>query len=401
MRQDSRHEAQEVAGEQRLSNFSTYDVTPAEAFKLIEAARDYCPIARSDRLEGFSLVMGYDDVRRAALDWRGFSSTPSALRPLVARPPALAIDSDPPEHSLRRSIIALVLDEQTPGRIEGSVRDDISELLDSLEGRDECDLAADFAEQVALRAICHIFGFAADQGPEIRRLSVELLTAKADPERGAAAVRAFRDFSMASVLARRGRDGDGPLSRVANARIGGRLLDPDQIASLMIGLLIAGHETTVSGLASLLYETLSRPKVRDRLAADHDLVALAVEEALRLNPPVFGLYRRVTRDTKVAGIELPANETVYLCWAAANRDPGVFEDPNAFRLDRTGKRHLAFGFGIHKCPAAAIARMEMELALTGFLCRFPQASLIGADDVEPSFGGSETMAIRSLPARLR
>jgi cytochrome P450 len=126
-----------------------------------------------------------------------------------------------------------------------------------------------------------------------------------------------------------------------------------------------------------------------------------VEEALRLNPPVFGLYRRVTQDTKVAGTDLAADETAYLCWAAANRDPGVFEDPDAFRLDRAGRRHMTFGFGIHKCPAAAVARMEMELALTELLRRFPQASLIVPADVEPTFGGSETMAIRSLPARLR
>ena len=116
---------------------------------------------------------------------------------------------------------------------------------------------------------------------------------------------------------------------------------------------------------------------------------------------MFGLYRRVTQDTKVAGVELAENETVYLCWAAANRDPSAFENPNAFRLDRAGKRHVTFGFGIHKCPAAAVARMEMKLALTEFLRRFPRASLIVAPGVKATFGGSETMAIRSLPARLR
>jgi cytochrome P450 len=336
MEQDAERDSEAL--ERRFASFSTYDAAPKAAFDLIEDARGRCPVAQSGRLGGFKLLLDYEDVRRAALDWRGFSSQPSAFRPIVERP-ALAIDSDPPTHALRRGIISMVVNEQTPARIEAAVCEDIDALLDSLEAKETCDLVADFAEQVPLRAICHIFGFSVDQGPEIRLLSVQQLASKADPERAAAASRAFRDFAVAAVLERRGGEGDDMLTRIANAELEGRRLDSDQIAGLLIGLLTAGHDTTVSGLTSLLYETLRRPELRDRLAAQPGLIKPAVEEALRLNPPVFGLYRRATRDTQVARVEIREDESVYLCWAAANRDPQVFDDPDAFRLDRSGKRH--------------------------------------------------------------
>ncbi|WP_369029597.1 cytochrome P450 [Streptomyces adonidis] len=289
------------------------------------------------------------------------------------------------------------MDDSTPDRIEGLVRADTVGLIESFASKGECDLVAEFCEQVPLLAICHILGFDSEHKDEIRRLSSDVLASLKEPERLRKALGDFSKIATAPVLARRGKEGDDFLTLLANAEMDGRPLEPQEITDTMISLLLAGHETTVSGLGSLFYEVLRDPEVRDRLVADPDLIPAAVEEALRLHPPVFGFYRRITSDVNVAGVDLAENSTAYLCWAAANRDPERFTDPDEFRLDRGMSRHLTFGFGIHTCPGQAVARMEMTIAATELLKRLPDIRL-STDDIRHEFRGSETESVSALPS---
>jgi len=379
-----------------MTDFSTYGTTPVEAHERLASARGKCPVAHSEELGAFDILLRYGDVRNAAKDWKTFSSRPSAVRPVTERA-RVAIDWDPPEHTEWRKIINLGVDSSTPGRIEGLVRADTAGLIDSFAAKGECDLVAEFCEQVPLQAICHVLGFDPEHKADIRRLSGELLASLKEPVRLQKAIADFSELATAPVLARRGKDGEDFLTLLANAEINGRPLEVREMASTLVSLLLAGHETTVSGLSSLLYEVLRRPELRDRLIAEPDLIPVAVEEALRLHPPVFGFYRRVTSDVNIAGVEVAEDSTVYLCWAAANRDPEKFTDPDEFRLDRAAARHLTFGFGIHACPGQAVARMEMTVAATELLRRLPDIHLV-TDDIRHEFRGSETESISSLPA---
>lgn len=382
--------------ESALTDFSTYETTPAEAHERLAAARGKCPVAHSEELGAFDILLRYADVRNAAKDWKTFSSRPSAVRPVAARA-RLAIDWDPPEHTAWRGIVDLGVDDSTPDRIEGLVRADTVGLIDSFASKGECDLVTEYCEEVPLLAICHVLGFDSEHKSEIRRLSSDVLASLKDPERLRKALGDFSKIATAPVLARRGKEGGDFLTLLANAEINGRPLNVQEITDTMISLLLAGHETTVSGLSSLLYEVLRRPEVRHRLIADPDLIPAAVEEALRLHPPVFGFYRRVTSDVNIEGVNLAEKSTAYLCWAAANRDPEKFTDPDEFRLDRGMSRHLTFGFGIHACPGQAVARMEMTIAATELLKRLPDIQL-GTGDIRHEFRGSETESISSLPA---
>ncbi|MER5436263.1 cytochrome P450 [Streptomyces sp. NPDC002588] len=353
-------------------------------------------MAHSEELGAFDILLRYVDVKNAAKDWKTFSSRPSAVRPVAARA-RLAIDWDPPEHTAWRKIVDLGVDATTPDRIEGLVEADTVSLIDSFASKGECDLVADYCEQVPLQAICHILGFDPEHKAEIRRLSGDVLASLKEPERLRKALGEFSEIVAAPVLGRRGKEGRDFLTLLANAEMNGRPLDVQEITDTMVSLLLAGHETTVSGLSSLLYEVLRRPEVRDRLIADPDLIPAAVEEALRLHPPVFGFYRRVTSDVNIAGVDIAENSTTYLCWAAANRDPERFTEPDEFRLDRGPARHLTFGFGIHTCPGQAVARMEMNVAVAELLKRLPDIRL-ATDDIRHEFRGSETESISSLPA---
>ena len=127
----------------------------------------------------------------------------------------------------------------------------------------------------------------------------------------------------------------------------------------------------VGGIGGLLYRVAKDNDVRDRLLADPSLVPSAVEESLRLETPLMGLGRTTTVDTTVGGVAVPQAERVMLLYGAANRDPAVFEDPELFNPDCTNNHHLGFGYGIHRCVGAPLARLEMRVVLEEVLRRMP------------------------------
>jgi cytochrome P450 len=155
-------------------------------------------------------------------------------------------------------------------------------------------------------------------------------------------------------------------------------------------------------MTSLLWEVLRAPAVKQRLIDDRSLIPAAIEESMRLHTPFFGLYRTVTKDVTVGGVEIPAGSAVLLMWAAANRDPKVFPNPDEFDLDREIGRNrlMTFGFGIHACMGQPLARMEMQVALQELLSRLPAVELVDAGAVKHEFAGMETCLIKSLPARI-
>jgi cytochrome P450 len=172
------------------------------------------------------------------------------------------------------------------------------------------------------------------------------------------------------------------LSDIVRLWIDDAPLPNDEAISLAQLILGAGHETTVGGVGGLLYRVLKDPAVRDRLIADPSLIDAAVEEALRLEAPLFGVSRMLTGDTDMDGVTMPEGERVMLLFGSANRDPQVFESPEDFRLDRANaQKHLAFGAGLHRCVGAPLARLEMRVVLEEVLRRMPAARLTDPESV--------------------
>jgi cytochrome P450 len=389
--------------EERLRHYTSYESTPDEALALFEEARAAgCPVARSEKLGGYHLFLDYDDVRGAHADHETFASSPSVLRPLVERPQFPPIEYDPPEQTQWRALFAHALNLETPKRIEAEVRKDVITLIEGLQAKGRFDLVDDFAEEVPLFALCEVLGFDRDKRGEIRRLTVDMHAYAEDPVKGPAAFMAFAMFGVAEVMSRLEDPRDDYLTYLSTATIDGRPLTPEELGATMNSLLNAGHGTTVSGLTSLLYEVYSRPEVKQRLIDDPSLIPAAVEESMRLHTPFFGLYRRATKDVTVGGVEIAEGDSIQMCWAAANRDPKVFENPDDFDLDRQPgrKRLMTFGFGIHACMGQPTARMEMHVALEELLARVPDIELSDPAGVRHEFAGSETALITSLPAHL-
>jgi cytochrome P450 len=175
-----------------------------------------------------------------------------------------------------------------------------------------------------------------------------------------------------------------------------RQLDDADYVGLMAAFLGAGHHSTTSAMASLVNEVFTRPDVRDALIRDPAKIAVAVEEVLRLRPSFFGFFRRTTRPVDVAGAHIPAGCDVYMGRAAANRDPTVFESPADFRIDWDNYRHMTFGFGLHTCPGASLARMELRVLLEELLRRMPDLK-IEVQNPRYHFGGGDYCFIEALP----
>ncbi|WIM88916.1 cytochrome P450 [Candidatus Mycobacterium wuenschmannii] len=196
---------------------------------------------------------------------------------------------------------------------------------------------------------------------------------------GELAVYIAEQFARASASPR-----DDLLGGLTKACAAGEL---DDIAALamMITLFAAGGESTASLLGSATWIMATRPDIQRQVRDDPALLETFIEETLRFEPPFRGHYRHVTRDTTLAGTDLPAGSRLILLWGAANRDPAHYESPDEFRLDRASpKAHIAFGKGAHFCVGAALARIEARIVLSQLLARTTHIAAVDAGRWLPS-----------------
>jgi cytochrome P450 len=248
-----------------------------------------------------------------------------------------------------------------------------------MELRGQADLVAELATPLPLQVICELIGLPAADAPRIGAWTrqLELLTSfGATPEEQLAAAHESVDFEryLATAIADRRAEGrDDLLTDLIRVRADGAApLTDAEIISLLISMVFAGHETTANLIASALVLLLHRPELWAAIGDDPGLVAAVVEETLRFDAPVQGMFRRTVFDVQVSGVTIPAGAQVFAMFAAANRDGAVFERPEDFDPGRADKdRHLAFGRGIHFCLGAALARMESQTALRMLRDRLP------------------------------
>lgn len=396
-------EGNDVMNDHPLADYSSATSSPEEAFELFERARNDCPVAFSRGAGGHYLLLDYDDVRAAHLAATTFSTTPEIVRPISGRTPSIPLETDPPEHSTWRKIVRRCVNPDTVKQIEPLVREDVNHLLDRIAPLGSCELVEDFITPVPLQALCHMLGLERERGGEFRGLAVEVFANISNPERGPAAVNALADYSLGLIEERRARPRDDYLSYLANeAEFEGRPLTSVEIGQIMNTLLVAGHDTTISAMVSVLYHIFTRPELRRQLLDNPSLIPPAIEESLRLNPPVMGFFRRVTEATEVRGVKFDEGDAVFLCWGAANRDPKAFEDPQEFRLDRKYSHPiLTFGTGIHACLGAPAARMELRVAITALLERLPDIRPVDPAALEFLFTGGEQISIPTMRVEYR
>ncbi|WP_433709295.1 cytochrome P450 [Nocardia sp. CA-084685] len=385
--------------DEEIGGLSSHTTTPKRALELFDAARSRCPVAHSDEHGGFHILLEYDVVKRGTSDHKLFSSEPQVLRPILPRNSFAALEMDEPRHKEWRVLFDQAVTPHIVSVLEPLVRADINKRIDGFIERGTADLVEELAETIPADAICRLVGIEDELVPEVRNRAAAMLGAQGDPAEFNRRRAEFAEITLAQVHDRKTTPRDDYLTYLSNIEVEGRSLEDDDYVALFTGFLGAGHHTTTSAMSSLIHDVFSDNDIRARIAADPKrLIPIAVEESLRLRPPFFGFFRRATADTQLAGVDIREGSDVYLGWASANRDPAVFANPCEFRLDRGRNRHLTFGSGVHTCPGASLARMELRVLLEEVLRRLPDLSLeIAEADYE--FSGGDYVHMGRLPVR--
>jgi cytochrome P450 len=286
---------------------------------------------------------------------------------------------EPPEHTRIRKLVAAAF---TPRSVD-ALRGPCAELAQELFPGERFELLRDFAQPYSIAVICRLLGVPTDRGRDLLDWShamvkmYELDTTEAQADAATAAAAEFRDYVVSLIEQRRLEPREDLVTRLVEARVDGERLSDAQIVSTIIVLLNAGHEATVNTLGNGVLALLRHREQWERLKEGEVDAAAAVEELIRWDPPLQLFERWVLEEgVEIAGQPVPRGAKIALLFGAANRDPRVFEDPDAFDVGRANaSEHIGFGGGIHVCIGAPLARIELEAALRTLFERGPKLEL--------------------------
>lgn len=316
------------------------------------------------------------------------------------------IHMDDPQHRVVRAIGADWFRPKAMRALKRRV-DELAKIhVDKMmEAGPECDFVQEVAVNYPLYVIMSLLGLPESDFPRMLRLTQELFGGDDEefrrgntPEEQLQILLDFFDYFNALTASRREHPTEDLASAIANARVDGEPLSDIDTASYYVIIATAGHDTTSATIAGGLQALIENPDQRERLCDNLDLMPLATEEMIRWVTPVKEFMRTATADTSVRGVPIAKGESVYLSYVSANRDEEVFDDPFRFDVGRDPNKHLSFGYGVHFCLGAALARMEVNSFFTELLPRLESIELNGEPElISTVFVGG----LKHLPIRYR
>jgi cytochrome P450 len=380
----------------------------ADPYPFYRQLREQDPVHQTPM--GFWVLTRYDDCVAVLRDARfGREEFQQMLSAVYGgedsdRLPRSMLFRDPPDHTRLRALVSKAFTPRVVEQMRDHIQEIVDRLLDRALGQGGMDVMEDLAYPLPVTVICEMLGVPVDDHASIRGWSADIarsLDAIGLPsdqsivDRGRVARRALADYFRALVPVRRARPQADLLSGLLAAEEqGDKLTEPEVIAMCLL-LFIAGHETTVNLIGNGALALLHHPDQLARLRADPSLVPNAIEELLRYDSPVQRTARMTTTDVAIDGRPIAKGTMVVTALGAANRDPAQFPDPDRLDVSRRDVRHISFGYGIHFCLGAPLARVEGQIALGTLLRRAPGLAL-----AEPSPEWRESSVLRGLK-RLR
>jgi cytochrome P450 len=371
----------------------------ASSYETFALMRADDPIVCQPGIDGETMiwfVTRYDDVVAVLLDDKRFvrdpalALTPDELERLsTGLPESFAfidqhmLNRDGEDHRRLRRLVTKAFTPRMVEQLRRRVQQIADELLDAVEPRGEMELVEEFAFPLPITVIAELLGIPAADRDRFRRWSNAIVTPAFGPE-------ALADFAaqMSEFVAylgelfdrRRAAPGEDLVSALLQVRDGGDTLSEQELFSMVVLLIVAGHETTVSLIGNAVLALLRHPEVRAELERDPARIPGAVEEFLRYDSPVERtLTRWAATDVELDGHMIGRGDPVITILGSANRDPGHLREPDALDLDRADTKHVAFGRGSHYCLGAPLARLETEIALATLLRRLPGLRLAVAE----------------------
>lgn len=357
----------------------------ADQIGAYDRMRETCPVAYSDYL-GWSLFR-HEDVLRVLGDHDTFSN-------VVSRHPSVPNGMDPPEHTLYRRMIEPYFAPDRIAAFEPVFRRIARDLVDHLAANPSCDVIRDFAEPYAVRIQCGFLGWPQSlHAPLLEWIYRNRAATLARDAKAMAAVALEFDGHIRSQLAVRERAGaaaaDDLTTCLLRQTVDGKRLDHAGIVSILRNWTVGELGTIAACVGIILHFLAGRPDIQDRLRGERGELAQAIDEILRLHGPLISNRRIATRAVTVGGRTLEAGDRITVMWASANRDGAVFTDADAFHPGRDQSQNLLYGAGIHVCPGAQLARMQLNIVLDELLEGLEPFSLLpGAEPVRAVYPAS-------------
>jgi cytochrome P450 len=352
-------------------------VDPYESYQALRSKAPVCYLGDYDAW----VLSRHADVKAALADNETFCSGGGLL--LIRQtadyeaphfPPGNLLLMDPPEHTAYRKLVSRRFLQRGVSELEARIRAVANHLVDQFVARGSGDLVTEFSVLLPAVIFGDILGIPSGEVGQFQTWSATLVAPAPNAEAMAAhkdAERAVAEFFARLLQDKRTRSADDLLSEIANGDIDGSPIGDEEFVGFAISMLIAGNDTTSNVLSNGAWLLDTYPEQRALLRDDPSLLAGAVEEVLRYEPPVHGLARTLTRDIEIHGQQLRKGQKVLLLFASANRDEREFVDPERFEIRRRADSHLSFGFGIHHCVGLHLGRLESRIGLETLLTRLP------------------------------
>jgi cytochrome P450 len=388
------------------------DGPPHELFKRM---RSECPVHWSKRItdypeeDGFWSLSLADDIHEVSHDWQTYSSANGVTALTHAIMPvelvsAMFIGMDPPKHDRLKMLFQRGF---TPKRIadhEDAIRAITVNVMERLEGRQECDLVTDVAQPVVSRVIHSFMGVPPEDDADWARLMNSIMGA-GDPDVNPGGVESVMEKDVPELFERvnrlmaerRENPTDDLTSVLVHAEVDGQKLEEHEIVMGFFLLVAAGNDSTRATYASGMRALMENPEERQKLVEDPSLIPSAVEESLRMFPAFAHFRRTATEDVQLNGQTIHKGDKVVMWYVSSNRDETRYEDPDRFDVERNPE-HQAFGAGgRHFCLGTALARLELRILFEETLARYPDMELAGDPQyVENPFVNQ----LKTLPVRL-
>jgi len=391
------------------SDFEVFDDAVAgdarDPYPELALARNAHPVQRLDTSNmphddehPVFFVYRYEDVFEVLRDGETFSSghiIELIMGDVMGKHIMLGMDD--PQHRRYRALVSTAFGQKAIARWEADLIGPIaSALIDRFAARGRADLVREFTFPYPTQVIAGMLGLPREDFQQFQRWSIAILSVFTRREEAIAASEEVKQYLAPILAGRRAEPRDDLISDLASAELDGERLSDEEIFSFLRLLLPAGVETTYRSTGNLLFSLLSRPGQLEAVRADRSLIPQAIEETVRYEVPLLNITRIATRDTVLAGVEIPEGSTLLPMLGAANRDESRWDKPDEFDIFRAARPSAAWGQGPHVCLGMHLARVEMRHALNLLLDRLPGLRL-DPDGDDPHIRGQVFRSPTSLP----
>jgi cytochrome P450 len=351
-----------------------------DPYPVFRRLRDEAPLYRNDKHDFYALSR-FDDVQRCSVDWGTYISGRGSVLELIKAnfdiPAGVILFEDPPMHDVHRGVLRRAFTPRRMAQLEDKVRAFCAACLDPFVGSGGFDFIADLGAQMPMRTIGMLLGIPESQQEAIRDHVDAGMKLNSEGPRPRDVGEALNVSHLTDYVKwRADNPADDLVTELLTAELTdetgpGRTLSLDVVTNFVALLAGAGNETTTRLIGWTGKVLAENPDQRAELAADLSLIPAAIEELLRYESPSPVQARYVTRDVEHYGTTVPEGSVLLLLTASANRDERKYAEPDHFDIHRRTDGHVAFGYGIHFCLGAALARLEGRIALEEVLKRFP------------------------------